>query len=337
MQKKYQVFVSSTYQDLIEERDEVMKALLELDCIPAGMELFPSADDEAFEYIKKVIDNCDYFLLIIGGRYGSLHNSGKSYTQLEYEYAISKKIPTLAFLRSNIEELPSKKYELDNSKREKLQEFKTLIQKKLVRYWSTTGELSSIASRSMVRLMKDKPREGWTRFSQNEKTRNLEIRKIKNTHSKIEKYSNLHVEEKSSERIKLKIIALQHSVIVENNYDIVFGNNIDDRRLRIVVGRLEGHGISLAMAKLSPKPSLTHGLLFDAISKMGYKVIETSIIEINQDDVFICKMVLYNEHNYIELTSRVSDMIPLAVMSNAPLFCDKLLFDVYANFSNEEK
>jgi hypothetical protein len=45
-QKKYQVFVSSTYIDLIDERQEIMHALLELDCIPAGMELFPAANED---------------------------------------------------------------------------------------------------------------------------------------------------------------------------------------------------------------------------------------------------------------------------------------------------
>ena len=46
MNKKYQVFVSSTYKDLTEERQEVIQALLELDCIPVGMEMFPAADDD---------------------------------------------------------------------------------------------------------------------------------------------------------------------------------------------------------------------------------------------------------------------------------------------------
>ncbi|MCX6381232.1 MAG: DUF4062 domain-containing protein, partial [Armatimonadetes bacterium] len=59
MDKRYQVFVSSTYQDLQEERQEVMHALLELDCIPSGMELFPAADEAQWSLIKKVIDDCD--------------------------------------------------------------------------------------------------------------------------------------------------------------------------------------------------------------------------------------------------------------------------------------
>lgn len=70
MDKKYQVFVSSTFSDLIEERQEVMQALLELDCIPVGMELFPAADDDQWTLIKGLIDDCDYYVLIQAGRYG---------------------------------------------------------------------------------------------------------------------------------------------------------------------------------------------------------------------------------------------------------------------------
>ena len=62
--KKYQVFVSSTYEDLKEERKEVMQALLELDCIPSGMELFPAADDDQWTLIKRVINECDYYIVI---------------------------------------------------------------------------------------------------------------------------------------------------------------------------------------------------------------------------------------------------------------------------------
>jgi len=92
MEKKYQVFVRSTYKDLLDERREVMQALLELDCIPVGMELFPAADDDQWTLIKRLIDDCDYYILIVGGRYGSLSVEGISYTQMEYEYALSQEI-----------------------------------------------------------------------------------------------------------------------------------------------------------------------------------------------------------------------------------------------------
>ncbi|MBI2966201.1 MAG: DUF4062 domain-containing protein [Bacteroidetes bacterium] len=111
MEKKYQVFVSSTYEDLIEERNVVMQALLELDCIPTGMELFPAANDDKWSYIKKVIDNCDYYILISAGRYGSVNNNGVSYTQMEYEYTLQKQIPTIAFLYKDLSNLPVGKSE----------------------------------------------------------------------------------------------------------------------------------------------------------------------------------------------------------------------------------
>lgn len=72
MNKRFQVFLSSTYSDLKEERQKVMQTLMSMDCIPAGMELFPAMDEEQFEFIKKVIDDCDYYILIIGARYGSI-------------------------------------------------------------------------------------------------------------------------------------------------------------------------------------------------------------------------------------------------------------------------
>jgi len=70
--KRYQVFVSSTFEDLREERAAVISALLQIDCFPAGMELFPAADDDSLTLIKSVIDDSDYYLVILGGRYGTL-------------------------------------------------------------------------------------------------------------------------------------------------------------------------------------------------------------------------------------------------------------------------
>jgi hypothetical protein len=66
MDKRYQVFISSTYADLKEERQHVIQTVIEANCIPAGMELFPAADEAQLAFIKRVIDDCDYYLLIIG-------------------------------------------------------------------------------------------------------------------------------------------------------------------------------------------------------------------------------------------------------------------------------
>jgi hypothetical protein len=163
MDKRYQVFVSSTYEDLIEERLEVMKALLELDCIPCGMEYFPAANEDQWTFIKNLIDVCDYYVVIIGGRYGSEDAEGKSYTQKEYEYALSKGIPTIGFIRHNLDALPPEKKEEVHEKIQNLEEFIALVRSKLCKDWGNSYELGAVVSRSLTQLIKSNPRTGWIR------------------------------------------------------------------------------------------------------------------------------------------------------------------------------
>ncbi len=98
MNKKLQVFVSSTYTDLIEERQAAVQAILDAGHIPAGMELFKAGKSQ-MKTIKKWIDESDVYMLILGGRYGSIdEESGFSYTELEYRYALSKNMPVFAII-----------------------------------------------------------------------------------------------------------------------------------------------------------------------------------------------------------------------------------------------
>jgi hypothetical protein len=164
MDRKYQVFVSSTYEDLKEERQEVMKALLELDCIPSGMELFPAADEEQWSLIKRVINDCDYYIVIIGGRYGSIdETSGKSFTQREYEYALSQNKPVIAFPHKNPGKIIAEKTEDTEDGKLKLDSFRKLVQQKTCKYWGSPAELGSVVSRSLIKLIKEKPAIGWVR------------------------------------------------------------------------------------------------------------------------------------------------------------------------------
>ena len=164
--KKYQVFVSSTYKDLIPERQEVMHALLELDCIPAGMELFPAADEDQWSLIKGVIDDCDYYLAVIGGRYGSVGPEGLSYTEMEYRYAVESGKPTIAFLHKDPGTLQAKNTEQTAAGKKKLEEFRDLAQKKMCKFWTSAPELGSVVSRSMIMLQKNHPGIGWVRGDQ---------------------------------------------------------------------------------------------------------------------------------------------------------------------------
>ena len=163
IQRRYQVFISSTFIDLIEERKQVLMALLELNCIPVGMELFPASDDDQWTYIKKVIDESDYYIVIIGGKYGSTSDDGISYTEKEYDYSISKGIPVIGFVHASPDNLPAKKFELDKDKREKLLAFTNKVQQKLCKKWTTAEELGSNVSRSLINIFSSKPAIGYIR------------------------------------------------------------------------------------------------------------------------------------------------------------------------------
>jgi hypothetical protein len=97
MDKKYQIFISSTFLDLKNERKKVLDCILSTKgFIPAGMELFNASNEEQFNVIKNEINLSDIYLLILGKRYGTINDKRNiSYTQMEYEYALSRKMPIL--------------------------------------------------------------------------------------------------------------------------------------------------------------------------------------------------------------------------------------------------
>ena len=161
--KKYQVFVSSTYVDLQDERKAILKQLLELDCIPAGMELFPSTDDDQWTFIQQVIDESDYYIVIVGAKYGSVAEDGLSYTEKEFDYAVSKGIPVLGFVHGNPETIPQGKCEIDPDRRQKLEAFISKIEKRLRKDWISTEDLCSKVVTSLSREMRTHPRPGYIR------------------------------------------------------------------------------------------------------------------------------------------------------------------------------
>ncbi|NKG29668.1 DUF4062 domain-containing protein [Erwinia rhapontici] len=164
MDKRYQVFVSSTFTDLKEERKHVIQTLMEMDCIPAGMELFPAIDEEQWEFIKKIIDDCDYYLLIIGGRYGSVAEDGLSYTEKEFDYAIEKGLKVTVLTHESPDSLPVNKSEINPESREKLTAFITKATTgRLRRTWSSEKELPGLVALSMTKTIKTYPAVGWVR------------------------------------------------------------------------------------------------------------------------------------------------------------------------------
>ncbi len=192
MRTRYQVFVSSTYSDLKEERSKVIKGIMDLDCIPAGMEMFPAIDEEQFEFIKRVIDDCDYYILIIGGRYGSMTESGISYTEMEFDYAMSKQIPVIALLHNDINNIPAGKVDMDSTAREKLERFREKVKRgRLVRFWNTPENLIAEVIVSLSQTIRMRPGIGWVRANVQTNTESLqELNDLRKEIEKLREYKS---------------------------------------------------------------------------------------------------------------------------------------------------
>lgn len=217
MDKRYQVFISSTYSDLKEERGKVMQTVMALDCIPAGMELFAAIDAEQLEFIKKIIDDCDYYILIIGGKYGSMTDEGISYTEEEYNYAVSKGIPVIAFLHNNINQLTGDKIDLDQTKREKLEAFRDKVSTgRLVKFWNNADELNGQVAVSLTQTIKTYPGVGWIRANLQTNAESLqEINNLRKEVEELRKYKS--VTETSGIKID-DIASLDEKFIIEGTY-----------------------------------------------------------------------------------------------------------------------
>lgn len=171
MNKKLQVFVSSTYTDLIEERQAAVQAILDAGHIPAGMELFKAGNESQLQTIYRWIDESDVYMLILGGRYGSIEpKSGKSYTQLEYEYAISKNIPVFsvilneAFLISKINLHVSSDI-IEQKNPDKYQSFKKLVMSKIIRKVDDCKDIKLAVHSTLNEFMSKYDLTGWVRNS----------------------------------------------------------------------------------------------------------------------------------------------------------------------------
>ena len=158
--KKLQVFVSSTYTDLIEERQAAVQAILDAGHIPAGMELFKSGKSQ-MKTIQKWIDNSDVYMLILGGRYGSIEKeSALSYTELEYKYALSKNMPIFTIILSDsflfrkaADDGKNAVFEQNNI--EKYNEFKNIVKEKIVKFVDNIDQILHTISLQMDEIIND--------------------------------------------------------------------------------------------------------------------------------------------------------------------------------------
>lgn len=161
---KYQIFVSSTYEDLIQHRKKVIETVLSLYHFPVGMEMFSADDAEQWDIIRETIDVSDYYIIIIGHRYGSTGSQGLSYTEMEYDYAKNLGIPILAFVRNRDVATTGSERENDPDKLKKLEDFIAKAKSnKMCDFWEGIDDLSAKVAIALPKVMRRTPRTGWVR------------------------------------------------------------------------------------------------------------------------------------------------------------------------------
>lgn len=166
--RKYTVFISSTYEDLKAVRQRLVWACLESGHIPLGMESFPASSVGAWEVIQKAIESADYYAVIVANRYGSAvaGGDGISYTEREFDYAAQLGKPILGFVLDPEAEWKSSLGEDDEGKRERLRRFRDKVQTRVVKFWRNADDLHGNFAIAINAAINTSPQEGWVRASE---------------------------------------------------------------------------------------------------------------------------------------------------------------------------
>jgi len=160
------VFISSTYKDLISERQAAVEAILQAGHIPAGMELFSAGNESQKEVISRWIDESDVFMLILGGRYGTVEpKSGKSYVEIEYRHALLVEKPSFAIvidekaLEEKVKCFGQDVLELEN--RDKYEKFRNFVLSKVSRFFSDVKDVKIAVLESLLEITRRYELSGW--------------------------------------------------------------------------------------------------------------------------------------------------------------------------------
>ncbi len=160
--KRYTIFLSSTYIDLAENRESVHNAILSNGNFPIEMENFTASSQPQWDTIQPLIDECDYYVLLVGFKYGSIDaETGLSYTEKEYDYAISIGKPILSFI---LDESFGLRSDSDLTKIDAFRN-KVLANGKLARFCKDKNNLSSDVISALNNEISIFPQSGWIKSS----------------------------------------------------------------------------------------------------------------------------------------------------------------------------
>lgn len=127
-------------------------------------------------------------------------------------------------------------------------------------------------------------------------------------------------------KIQLDIVALSHSVSQSHNYAVVLGEQDGSRRLPIVIGAFEAQAIAVAMERMTPNRPLTHDLFKNALDTFGIDLKEVIINDL-LDGIFYAKLVCLRRGEIIEIDSRTSDALAMAVRFGCPVFTYEFILE----------
>ena len=180
---KHQIFISSTFSDLVEERQKLFMSTYLINHIPIGMEGFTASNLSQWEYIQQRVTECDYFAIVVAHRYGSIipDGSGRSFTEAEYDFATMLGKPILRFIIND--SMPWGHTETHREKsveiQQKLAVFKNkLSESKLISYWDENNKLETIYSQAISNLIRTNPTGGLFPADANPELKGLGIKHI---------------------------------------------------------------------------------------------------------------------------------------------------------------
>jgi len=353
MDKKYQIFISSTYEDLKEERRKVQDAILSMYHFPIGMEMFSAADEEQWEIIKETIDSSDYYVLIIANRYGTVIDNGSdkgmSYTEKEYRYAKSKGIPILVFIIDDSVPRLKTQYDTTFESQKKLTEFIDKVKVgRTVEWWKNADDLVSKVMNALNKAIGRSKRPGWVRttdcLSGNElaKTKNeiQELRKI-NDQLMYRPYDlpSMFIESFNLKEMKCYISQgnkVYQNITLENEYNrstnghIVYFNNNNK-----IMHKFKDEFIMLAYTYQMNQNWIkyyynNYGLFFTIRGTQNISQVQVEIKEWNTNLICIYNQKFEVDENRKDYFIRLRD-IDIRQLSNIKEIC----FTIYNDFFNE--
>jgi bifunctional DNase/RNase len=136
------------------------------------------------------------------------------------------------------------------------------------------------------------------------------------------------------QKIELEIVALSHSITQSNSYAVILGEINGLRRLPIVIGGFEAQAIAVALENMHPSRPLTHDLMKNFMTAFDLVLQEVYICDL-QEGIFYSKLVCHNNHDTLEIDSRTSDALALAVRFGCPIFVYEHILD-QAGLANEK-